>query len=136
MSDLTPFKGGNSIFLSFLGELAKNIFGSVNDFMPGLGTNIIDLGDKYIMEVDVNGFNEDEVHIIVSDDTLTINARHDIKFDYNDGNFFQAKRQFGSITRNFNISDVKANEINVDYKNSKLIIDMPKKYPRNKPIIY
>jgi HSP20 family protein len=127
MFNLMPFGRGNNNLLNMFGELTKLIISNLNSSIPSLETNITDLGDKYIMEIDVTGFEKDDVDIVVNDHTLTINAKHDVRLESNNGYAYGYQRQFGAFTRNFDISDVNAGEINIDYRNGRMILDLPKK---------
>lgn len=126
MFNFLPFGGENNNSLNVFGQIAKGLIGNLTNFMPSLATNVTDLGDKYIMEIDVTGFEKEEVNIVVKDSILTINAQKDIRKNY--GN--QQMMQFGSLTRSFNISDVKENEISFDFKDGRLILNLPKNNPK------
>ena len=130
MYGLSPF-GRNAInFFNALGDLDKEYF---TDSMPvnSCRTDIKDLGDKYIMESELPGFNKEDINIDVKDSYITISAEHKAETEKKeeDGKYIRRERKFGSFKRSFEISDVDTNAISAEYKNGILIIDLPKKKP-------
>lgn len=129
-SPFVPF-GRNAInFINALSELDKDNF---SDSMPvnSCRTDIKDLGDKYIMESELPGFNKEDINIDIKDSYITISAERtaDKEFKEDTTKYIRRERKFGSYKRSFEISDVDTNAISAEYKNGILIIDLPKKKP-------
>lgn len=98
-------------------------------------TDIRDTGDKYVMEAELAGFNRDDINIDIKDSYLVISAEHKKSSgDKNsNGKYIRRERSYSSYKRSFDISDVNADNINAEYKNGILTIDLPKKQ-REEPV--
>jgi len=104
-----------------------------NDSMPvnSCRTDIKDMGDKYVMESELPGFEKEDIKLDINDSYLVISAEHEQKEEHKDenGKYIRKERHFGSYKRSFDISDVDADNISAEYKNGILTIDLPKKKP-------
>ncbi len=130
MFDLVPFRRDGNDLSSFFDELERNFMRTFGSPMPAFKTDIVDKGDKYILEADIPGFNKEDIEIAVYDNTLTITAKHDAKKEENNENYIRRERRYGSYTRSFDVSNIKTEEIKADYKNGVLTLELPKKEGR------
>ncbi|MFA0814671.1 MAG: Hsp20/alpha crystallin family protein [Anaerofustis sp.] len=134
MFDLTPFdKRTNSIF-NYMDNLDKNFFGDLD--MRGLSqmkTDIIDKGDRYLVQAELPGFNKEEIHIDIKDNYLTVHAEHREEKEEKKENYIRKERRYGSYERSFDISDVNADQIEAKYNDGVLELQMPKL--AEKPIV-
>ena len=128
MYGMTPF-GRNALdFFDFLNDSER-----ASNAVPvnSCRTDIIDEGDKYVMESELPGFNKEDIKLNINDDRLTITAKHSENKEAKDDSnkYIRRERTFGSYHRSFDITDIQTDEISAEYKNGILIIDLPKRRP-------
>lgn len=127
MFDLVPFKRDTNDILSFFDEMEKNFMRNFGSPLSAFKTDIVDKGDKYVLEADLPGFNKEDIDIHVDENRLVITAKHNVNKEESKDNYIRRERRFGTFTRSFDVSDVKTDEIKADYKNGVLTLDLPKK---------
>ena len=127
MFDLVPFrKSGNDIF-SFFSEMEKNFMQNFGGQLSSFKTDIVDKGDKFILEADIPGANKEDINIHVEDNKLTITAKNNVSKETNKDDYIRRERRYGSVQRSFDVSNIKVEKIKADYKNGVLTLDLPKK---------
>lgn len=131
MFNLIPFKSHNEDNLfNYLDNIEKQFFGDFdNDVsISNFRTDIIDEGDKYVLQSELPGFNKEDIKINIKDDMLTISAQHsEEKETKNKNNYLRKERKFGSFSRSFSTNDIDIEKINASYQNGILELEMPKK---------
>lgn len=91
-------------------------------------TDISEQGDNYILEADLPGFDKKDIHLEISDNTLTINAERNSEHDEKDNNkYIRIERSYGKYSRQFDISSIDSDKIKANYENGVLKLTMPKK---------
>lgn len=128
MFDLVPFRRSSNDIISLFDEMEKNWFRNMGNEFPAFKTDIVDKGDKYVLEADLPGFNKEEININVEDNRLIISAKQNINTEENRENYIRRERRYGSFTRSFDVSGIKTEEITADYKNGVLTLILPKKH--------
>lgn len=104
-----------------------------DDFVPmpkmpknEMKCDIYEKGGKVHIELDVPGFNKEDVKVDLDDGILTIAAtKHEDK-EEKEKNYYRKERSFGSFKRQFNVGNVKENEIDAKFYNGVLKISFPK----------
>ena len=104
-----------------------------DDFVPmpkmpknEMKCDIYEKGGKVHIELDVPGFNKEGVKVDLDDGILTIAAtKHEDK-EEKEKNYYRKERSFGSFKRQFNVGNVKENEIDAKFNNGVLKISFPK----------
>lgn len=129
MLGLTPYENKRFDFFNLFNDWDKDFFGSSSTAVKGFRTDIQDNKDEYILEAELPGFAKDDINIEINKDYLTISAerRNTNEEKDKDGRFIRRERSYGSFQRSFNISNVKSEEINAEYKNGILKVLLPKK---------
>ncbi|MCL5779936.1 MAG: Hsp20/alpha crystallin family protein [Firmicutes bacterium] len=127
MFDLTPFRKGSNDILSVFNDMEKDFMKNFNIGLPHLITDIVDKGDRFILEAELPGFNKEDINIEVDHNRLTISAKHGVSKEDIQENYIRKERRYGSFTRSFDISNIKADDIRAEYINGLLILDLPKK---------
>ncbi|NLT95406.1 MAG: Hsp20/alpha crystallin family protein [Clostridia bacterium] len=127
MFDLIPFRRGDNDLSSLFDEMERNVFRNFGGHFPAFRADIVDKGDKYVLEADIPGFDKDEINIQIDDNRLTISAQKNIDKEETQENYIRRERRYGSFIRSFDVSDVKTEEITADYKNGVLTLVLPKK---------
>ena len=92
-------------------------------------TDVTDEGDHYLLEADLPGFDKKDIHLDINGDTLTVRAERHSEHEEKDkkGKYVRCERSYGSYSRDFDLSGVKADEIKAKYENGVLKLTMPKK---------
>lgn len=104
-----------------------------DDFVPmpkmpknEMKCDIYEKGGEVHIELDVPGFNKEDVKVDLDDGILTIAAsKHEDK-EEKEKNYYRKERSFGSFKRQFNVGNVKENDINAKFYNGVLKISFPK----------
>lgn len=97
--------------------------------IAGFKTDITDEGDHYKLEADLPGFEKNDIRIEINDSTLTLSAERHSEHEDKDkhGKYVRCERSYGSFRRDFDISNIKADDIKARYHNGVLTLTMPKK---------
>ena len=92
-------------------------------------TDITDEGNSYLLEADLPGFDKKDIHLDISDNTLTVNAERHSEHEHKDkkDKYLCVERSYGKYSRSFDISSVDAENIKAKYDNGVLRLTMPKK---------
>ena len=104
-----------------------------DDFVPmpkmpknEMKCDIYEKGGRVHIELDVPGFNKEDVKVDLDDGILTIAAtKHEDK-EEKEKNYYRKERSFGSFKIQFNVGNVKENEIDAKFNNGVLKISFPK----------
>ncbi len=128
MYGITPFGRNPFNLFNVFNELDKDFF-SDSMQVNSCRTDIRDKGDRYIMESELAGFEKEDISIDIKDSYLVISAeRKNQPEEKNDSDkYIRRERSYSSYKRSFDISDVNTEEINAEYKNGILTIELPKK---------
>lgn len=92
-------------------------------------TDIKEHKDGYELDIDLPGFDKNNIKINVDNGYLTIEAHMEHKNDENEkGKFIRRERYFGECSRSFYVGDtVKTEDVKASFKNGILKVDIPKK---------
>lgn len=92
-------------------------------------TDIKEKKDKYIIDIDLPGYDKENIKMSVEDGYLTINATVDSnKEEKEEGKFVRKERYMGSCSRSFYVGEaVESEDIKASFKNGTLKIEIPKK---------
>ena len=88
--------------------------------------------DKYLVDIDLPGYNKEDIKVEIEDGYLTIHATTDShKEEKDEGKFVRKERYFGECSRSFYIGDnITEDEIKASFKNGTLHLQIPKKQER------
>lgn len=130
MFDLTPFARGSrgiSAYNPFneMEELENYLFGRQ---LPAFKTDIRETEQAYILEAELPGFQKEDIHAEIKNDTLIIRAEHQSEEETNKDqkNYIRRERSYGSITRNFSLDGIQRDAITASYRNGVLSLTLPK----------
>lgn len=93
-------------------------------------TDIKEKKDKYIVEMDLPGYEKENIKIEIEDGYLNIHASANVSNDEkdDDGEFVRKERYFGECSRSFYVGDdVTEEDIKASFRNGTLKIEIPKK---------
>ncbi len=126
MFDLMPFGRRENNLFNYFDNMEKNFFGDLSQSFSAFRTDVIDNGDKYLLKAELPGFKKEDIKIDIEGDRLTVSAEHKDETEETKDNYVRRERRYGSFSRSFDISDVKAKEISAEYKDGILELSMPK----------
>ena len=113
--------------LSLFDRMEKNFMQDFGFGLPDFKADIVDKGDKFVLEAELPGFDKKDININVDDNRLTITAEHSESKEESKDNYIRKERRYGSFARSFDVSNIKTEDIKADYKNGMLVLDLPKK---------
>ena len=115
-------------------DLFKDFFEG-DDFFPMrrensiMKTDIKEKKDKYIIEMDLPGYEKENINLSLRDGYLEVTA--EVKKEQNKEEyekFVHKERYFGHCSRSFYVGNlIKEEDINAEFKNGILKINIPKK---------
>lgn len=91
-------------------------------------TDITDKDGNYILDIDLPGYNKEDLDIDLDQGYLTISAKHNSTNEEKDekGNLIREERSFGSCSRSFYIGDqILPEQINAKFDNGVLTLTIP-----------
>ena len=93
-------------------------------------TDIKEKKDKYLIEIDLPGYEKEDIKMEISDGYLTVHAsvNKEVNDEKDKGKYVRKERYVGECSRSFYVGDeVTENEIKAKFKNGTLTIEIPKK---------
>ena len=84
---------------------------------------------EYHVHVDLPGYKKEDISIDYNQDMLTIQAKREENKEekQEENNYIRRERSYGSVSRQFYLSQVKEDDIHASYKEGVLQITLPKK---------
>jgi len=96
-------------------------------------TDIVDLGDKYEMHVEMPGIKKEDICIEMTPTNIEISAEHEEKSEDKGKNWLRQERSSMGFYRSFQVPEnVKAGKVEADLKNGVLTLMLPKVEPKPK----
>ena len=91
--------------------------------------DIYEKGGDYHIEMDIPGFNKNEISVETKDGYLTITAEKKTENNEDDKekNYIRRERTYGKYERSFYLGDLDENKIDASFENGILKITVPKK---------
>ncbi len=111
-----------------LGDMFSDPFFS-EDESRIMKTDIKEKKDKYIIDIDLPGYEKENIKIEIEDGYLTVHATaNSSNEEKEEGKFVRKERYIGSCSRSFYVGeDVKQEDIKASFRNGTLKIEVPKK---------
>ena len=100
------------------GKHAKNL----------MKTDVRELDHSYEVDIDLPGFQKDEVNLELRDGYLTVSASKGLNKEQKDeeGRYIRQERYSGACSRSFYVGDVKPEEVHAKYEDGILKLSVPK----------
>ena len=96
-------------------------------------TDIKELKDKYLVDVDLPGFEKENINLSLKNGYLDITAKSEQSKNEDEENYIRRERFFGECSRSFYVGDdITEEDIDAEFKNGILKITIPKKEETNK----
>ena len=95
--------------------------------------DVFEKGDKFVVKAEVPGMKEEDIHVSVEGDMLTIREEKKIESEVKEEDYYRSEHSYGSFFRSIALpSTADASKIEADYENGVLEVTLPKK-PEVKP---
>ena len=116
-------------------SLDRDFFGGTNPLYGKYDTNMMKTDvkeneDNYEVDIDLPGFNKENISAHLEDGYLRVSASKDVNNDEKDenGKYIRKERYSGSCSRSFYVgNEIKEDEIKAKYENGILKLIVPKK---------
>lgn len=126
MNSYNPFREMEEMERRFFGPHFDSFFRSAD--LGAFRTDVTDEGDHYLLEADLPGFNKEDIHLELDDDTLTIRAeRHSNVEKKEKHQVVRVERSYGSYSRSFDLTGIQVDGIKANYRHGVLQLTLPKK---------
>lgn len=89
-------------------------------------TDVIEEDDKYVLNVDIPGFNKEDIKVTFNEGYLRIEATKEEATEQNETNYIRRERHYGSCSREFYLGDIDEEQVKANYTNGILNITVPK----------
>ncbi len=93
----------------------------------GMKCDIYEKDDVYHIEMDVPGFNKEDINIEIKDNYLIIKAKTSDEKEEEGKNYLRRERSSGEFSRTFTLGEVDEDNANAKFENGMLFITIPKK---------
>jgi HSP20 family molecular chaperone IbpA len=101
----------------------------------GISTDVQEFDDHYQMDMELPGYNKEDIKAELKDGYLTISAKHSEENGEQDdnGKYIRRERCYGQCTRSFYVGkEVQKDKIHASFENGILKLDIPKEEPAPK----
>ncbi len=99
-----------------------------DDFeMKGMEADVYLKDGKYHVEIDIPGYNKEDIKIESHKGTITIKAEHEEKEDNEEKKYIRHERKYRKLERSFYLGDIDEDQIHAEFKNGTLHLTVPEK---------
>ena len=127
MYSLIPFEKYTNNMDHFFDDIPRFFFTESAERPAAFRTDIQDLGDHFLLEADLPGFQKEEISLDLKGDVLTVTAHHQEEKEAHTGRYLCRERRYGDFARSFDVSSVQQRGITAAYENGVLKLVLPKK---------
>lgn len=118
----------------YLDDLFDNFITSRDN--NNMKCDIYEKGGNYHIEMDIPGFDKNDISIEVKDGYLTISAEKNEEDNKEEKNYIRKERSYGKYERSFYLGDLDSENIEAEFNNGILKVTVPKKEAvENKKVI-
>ena len=91
-------------------------------------TDVRETENTYEVDIDLPGFQKDEIRLELRDGYLTISASKGLDKDQEDqkGRYIRQERYAGALSRSFYVGDMEPDQVSAKYEGGVLRISLPK----------
>ena len=124
---------GVSLFDNMFDDMFRDPFFTSSNTTKLMKTDIQEKDDKYILDMDLPGYDKEDIKAQLKDGYLTISAQKNTSNDEKDeeGNYIRRERYCGKCSRSFYVGDsIKEEDIKANFNNGILQLSFPKEVAR------
>ena len=113
-----------------IGDIDKKLYGKKASRI--MKTDVHEHDDHFEADIDLPGFNKDQIRVKLEDGYLTVSAEKGLDKDQKDkkGKLIRQERYSGAMSRSFYVGDqVKQEDVKAKFENGVLKLEIPKKEP-------
>ena len=89
--------------------------------------DIYEKDNMYHIEMDIPGFDKEDINIELKDGYLTVQAKKSNEVNEENKNYIRRERSYGEYSRTFNLGDADAEKVDAKFEKGTLLITVPKK---------
>ena len=131
---MLPSIFGENLFDDFFGDSWNHFRNSAENALYGkhsknlMKTDVKETDHAYEVDVDLPGFQKDEIELSLENGYLTISASKGLDKDQQDkqGRYIRQERYAGACSRSFYVGDVKPEDVSAKYEDGILRLTLPK----------
>ena len=135
---MLPSIFGENLFDAFFDDSFERNFWNQRNPLYGkhtqnlMRTDVRETDTSYELDVDLPGFQKDEIHVDVQDGYLTVSAEKGLDKDEENkkGRVLRQERYSGACSRSFYVGDVKPEDVKAKYESGVLTVLIPKEEPK------
>ena len=124
---------GVSLFDNMFDDFFKDPFFTRNNSVKVMKTDIQEKDNNYVLDMDLPGYDKEDIKAQLKDGYLTISAQKNTSNDEKDedGNYIRRERYCGKCSRSFYVGDsIKEEDIKASFNNGILELTFPKEVPQ------
>ena len=124
---------GVSLFDNMFDDFFKDPFFTRNNSVKVMKTDIQEKDNNYVLDMDLPGYDKEDIKAQLKDGYLTISAQKNTSNDDKDeeGNYIRRERYCGKCSRSFYVGDsIKEEDIKANFNNGILQLSFPKEVAR------
>ena len=89
-------------------------------------TDIVETDNEYVVEIDVPGYQKDEINISLDSNYLTVTASREENKKSDHQNYLLQERRLGTCSRSFYVGDINYENVKASFNNGTLNLIIPK----------
>jgi HSP20 family protein len=118
----------NQLFNDVFSEIASPDRSSLTSFSVAPRTDVYEEDDRILLEMEMPGMREEDVHLTLEGNTLSISGERKIENDRKPGRYQRVERYYGSFSRTFTLpATVDPDSVEAKYEHGILHVSMAKK---------
>lgn len=110
----------------FFDRVFHDFFGDGFHHFDNFNTDLIDQGDKYLLQAELPGFKKEQINLTIDHEILTISAVQSEEKKISKDKYLRQERRYNSYQRSFHIPGIRMEGITAIYQNGVLEITLPK----------
>ncbi len=114
---------GLDLFDEAFNDFFRPMFYNVD--LDSMRTDIKETDKSYEMDVEMPGFNKDDISVSLNDGYITISAKKEEKDNDEKGHYIKKERSY-SCQRSYYVGNVNEDDISAKYENGVLKLSVPK----------
>ena len=138
---MLPSIFGENLFDEFFGNAFDDYMKDTQRTLYGkhsknlMKTDVKETDESYEVDIDLPGFQKDEVSLDLKNGYLTVSAAKGLDKDEEDkkGRYIRQERYAGSCSRSFYVGDIRPEDIKAKYEAGVLRLSVPKENTRKLP---